>query len=140
MAAGSPGAAIDLLGAPGEGIGLAGCLERVTLARAHLALDGADQVVGLLDPLLDPALPYAIQAVQARVLLAQAYLARSREPACLAVLAEAVDLARHERVIGPFVTAGESLSPLIARLGDIGGSDRDFTRDLLAAIAATPRG
>jgi hypothetical protein len=42
VAAGSPVAAIDLLGAPGEAIGLAGCLERLALARAHLALDAAE--------------------------------------------------------------------------------------------------
>ena len=42
VATGSPAAAVDLLGAPDETIGLAGCLERVALARAHLALDAAD--------------------------------------------------------------------------------------------------
>ena len=134
VATGSPAAAVDLLGAPGETIGLAGCLERVALARAHLALDAAEYVGELLDPLLDPALPHRIEAVQASVLCAQAQLALGRDAACMAALAEAVNLAQREGVSGPFVTAGASISPILERLRDTGGAHPGFTRDLLSAI------
>ena len=49
-------------------------------------------------------------------------------------LAEAVNLAPYEGVIGPFVTAGASISPLLQRLRDTGGLHPGFTRDLLGAL------
>ena len=138
VAAGSPAAAIDLLGAPGETIGLAGCLERLVLARAHLALDATERTMDLLDPMLEPDLPYRTQAVQARVVRAQAQLAQGLDVASTAALAEAVNLAEHEGVIGPFVTAGASIVPLLERIRNSGGRHRDFSREVLAVIAAGP--
>ena len=106
----------------------------MALARAHLALDAAERAGELLDPLLAPALPYRIEAVHARVRWAQAQLAQGRTAASLEALAEAVNLAQYEGVIGPFVTAGGSISPLLQRLRDIGGLHPGFTRDLLGAL------
>ena len=106
----------------------------MALARAHLALDAAERAGELLDPLLAPALPYRIEAVHARVRWAQAQLAQGRTAASLEALAEAVNLAQYEGVIGPFVTAGGSISPLLQRLRDTGGLHSGFTRDLLGAL------
>lgn len=136
LAAGAPQAAIDCVVAGTDHSGFAGALERVVLARAHLALDHPQPATTLLAPLLEPALPYLVQTVEARILTAVAAGRMHHTAAALEAFTDAVNLAHQEELVRPFTTAGSSIIDLLTQHRRVVADHREFTHTVLAAITA----
>jgi LuxR family maltose regulon positive regulatory protein len=137
LVAGDPAGAIAAIRAPaGADPGYPAALERVAMAKAHLAMGRPQLLAELLAPLLEPDLPYLAPAVEARVLLAVAAERQHRDSAALAAITEAIDLARPEGIRRPFLDAGPAAAALIGRHRHLVSGHLDFTEHLLPATAA----
>jgi LuxR family maltose regulon positive regulatory protein len=139
LVSGDPVGAIACIRAPTRGTGFAAALERVMLAKAHLALGRPDLLDELLAPLLEPDLPYLVMAVEARVVLAMAADRQHRDSAAIAVMTEAIDLAQPEGIRRPFLDAGPTAAALIGRHRHVTSRHLDFTEHLLPATAPVIR-
>jgi LuxR family maltose regulon positive regulatory protein len=138
VVSGDPKEALGLVRAPvDDDRGFGAALERVLLAKAHLALDRPQSVAALLAPLLEPDVPYLGPAVEARVLLAVAADRQHRDSAALAAVTDAIDLAHPEGLIRPFLDAGPRAAALIRRHRHVTARHLDFTGRLLPATAPT---
>ena len=129
---GDPEAAIGCVPAPSAGdAGYPAGLERVVLAKAHLALGRTEPLTELLAPLLEPGLPHLAPAVEARVLLAVAADRQHRDSAALTAIIEAIDLAHTQRIRRPFLDAGPTAAALIRRHRQVTAEHLEFTAHLL---------
>ncbi len=133
LTGGDPIGAIASIEVTTDDSGYPAALERIVLAKAELALGRPHLVNGILDPLLDPDLPFLAPAVGARVLISVAAARQNRDTAALAAMTEAIDLAQPEGLLRPFVDAGPAAARLIARYRQVVSGHPDFTRDLLPA-------
>ena len=138
LAAGDPAAAIDRIDPTADRDGFAGAQERVILARAHLALDQPGQALQLLEPLLEPSVPYQVQAVEARILTAIAAGRMHHTAAALDAFTDAVNLAQPERLSQPFIAARSSISELLSQHRRVVADHLDFTHDIQTAITPEP--
>ncbi len=136
LVSGDPAGAFAAIRAPAStDSGFPAALERVTLAKAHLAMGRPQLLAGLLAPLLEPELPYLAPAVEARVLLAVAADRQHRDTAALTAMTEAIDLAQPEGLRRPFLDAGPAAAALIGRHRHLVSRHLDFTEHLLPATA-----
>lgn len=140
LISGDPAAAFGFVTVPraGDG-GFAAALERVVLAKAHLAARQPDRVPELLAPLVQPGLPYLAMAVEARVVVAVAAHLQKRDSAALAAITEAINLARPEGIRRPFLDAGPAAAALVARHRQLITTHLDFTERLLPATPTSGR-
>jgi LuxR family maltose regulon positive regulatory protein len=140
LISGDPAGVIARIRAPADDdVGFPAALERVTLAKANLALGRLDALNELLASLLEPEQPFVATAVEARILLAVAADRRHRETAALAAMTEAVDLAKPGGLRRPFLDAGPAAAALIARHRHVVARDLAFTEHLIPAkLAKTP--
>jgi LuxR family maltose regulon positive regulatory protein len=127
-----PADAVTRLGKQAEDIGFAASWERVTLARARLALGQHGSADELIEPLLQPDLPYREPAIQARLIQAQVADRQHRDTAALSAITAALDLAQPEGIRRPFLAhGGGRLSALLHRHQHLGGRHAAFVADLV---------
>jgi LuxR family maltose regulon positive regulatory protein len=142
LISGDPKVALGCVRAPTEDdLGFPAVLERVTSAKAHLALGQPDMLAELLGPVVERDLPYLAPAVEARVLFAVAAHQLHRDSAALAAITEAIDLAQPQGLRRPFLDAGPAAATLIRRHRNVTSRHLDFTEPLLPAatpVAGTP--
>lgn len=137
LALGAPEAALERIEPGQDRDGFAGALERVVLARAHLAMDQPQLVASLLDPLL--ASPtFRVQTIEALILTAVASGQLHQTTAALDAFTKAVDLAEPDGIIRPFVTAWSPVSALLTQHRRVVGRHLDFTHDIASAITPEP--
>jgi LuxR family maltose regulon positive regulatory protein len=130
LAAGEPAAAISLIGeSPAPG-GYPAALERLTLAKARLALHQPDAALTLLDPVIQTAVPYRGPAVEADILTAVSADLTARDTAAMTAIINAVDIAQAEGIIRPFRAAGPRMKTLLTRHQHIVARHLDFTAAL----------
>ena len=137
LLSGDPHAAIRSINDPFEGSGFAAALERVTLAKAHLALGRPELLPALLDPVTGAPPVFLGPAVEARILLALAADRQRRDTAALTLITEAIDLAQPQGLIRPFLDAGASVTALLSRHRSLVGRHLDFTQQL--TVTPPPR-
>jgi LuxR family maltose regulon positive regulatory protein len=136
LISGDPAGAVGRIRAPtGDAAGFPAAMERVLLAKAHLALGRPDLLDELLAPLLEQGIPYLGPAVEARILFAVAAERQHRDSAALAAMTEAIDLAQPEKLVRPFVDAGPPAAALILRHRHVTSRHLDFTEHLLPTTA-----
>jgi len=119
--------------------GFSAALERITLAKAHLALDQPDVLTEILGPVVEPDPPYLAPAVEARVLLAVAAHEQHRDIAALTAITDAIDLAQPQGLRRPFLDGGPTAATLIRRHRHVTSRHLDFTEHLLPATPAVGR-
>jgi hypothetical protein len=141
---GPPDAVLDVIDPPAGTAGFAAAIERVVLARAHLAMDQAHLVRKLLEPLIDNEFDATFlgPAVDTRILLALAAARENRDNSALTLSTEAIDLAQPEGLLQPFLDGGRPAVSLVARNRQVGARHRDFTSQLLPpppAVGSHPR-
>lgn len=135
---GTPEAVLDVIDPPAGTAGFAAAIERVALAKAHLAMDQPHLVRKLLEPLIDNEFDATFlgPAVDTRILLALAAARENRDNAALTLITEAIDLAQPEGLLQPFLDGGRPAAILIARHRQVGARHRDFTSQLLTTSSA----
>ncbi|HEY5882525.1 MAG TPA: LuxR C-terminal-related transcriptional regulator [Nakamurella sp.] len=139
VVAGAPAEAIELSAAiAADRGGLSGARASVVLARAWLALGEPGTALQLLEPLRQSALPYLVEAVDARVLAAVALGRRHRTTAALEAITEAIELAEPETLIAPFVRAGSAVTEMIVQYRHVTGVRHDFADVIQHAITPQP--
>lgn len=145
LISGDPGAVIRRIKHPDEhpnpDLGFAAAVERVILAKAHLALGDLGALPALLNPLIRPDSAYLGPAVDAGILMAIAADRRHRDTAALAGITEAVDVAEREGTVRPFIDAGPAVTGLLNRHRNVVARHLEFTARLLdnpSARAAEP--
>ncbi len=130
-----PAEAVARLGKPADDSGFAGSWERVTLARARLALGQHGMADELVEPLLQPGWPYREPAIQARLIQAQVADRQHRDTAALSAITAAVDLAQPEGIRRPFLLPGGGrLAALLSRYQHLGGRHAAFVADLVDSL------
>jgi LuxR family maltose regulon positive regulatory protein len=137
LISGDPKAALGCVRAPtDDDPGFPAALERVTLAKAHLALGRPDVLTKLLGPVIEGDPPYLAPAVEAHVLLAVVAHEQHRDSAALAAITEAIDLAQPQGLRRPFLDAGPAAATLITRHRHVTSRQLDFTEHLLPAATS----
>ena len=140
LISGDPKAALDCVRAPmDDDEGFSAALERITLAKAQLALDQPDVLTELLGPVVEPDPPYLAPAVEARVLLAVAAHEQHRDIAALTAITDAIELAQPQGLRRPFLDGGPTAATLIRRHRHVTSRHLDFTEHLLPATPAVGR-
>jgi len=138
LIADDPDAVIRRIQRPASGTGFAAAMERVVLAKAHLARGDLDALPLLLDSLTETDPPYLGPAVDARILMAIVADRQHRDTAALAMITEVIDLAAPEGLILPFVDAGPVVTALITRHRHVIARHLDFTQQLLTTPSVPP--
>jgi LuxR family maltose regulon positive regulatory protein len=138
LISGDPEAVIRRIQRPAGGRGFAAALERVMLAKAHLALGDLEALPVLLDSLTQPDSPHLGPAVDARILLSIAADRQHRDTAALAGITEVIDLAEPEGLIRPFFDAGPAVAGLLTRHRHVIGRHLDFTQQLFTDTRPLP--
>ncbi|HEY5856490.1 MAG TPA: LuxR C-terminal-related transcriptional regulator [Aldersonia sp.] len=129
---GRPESVLVAVEEPGNETGYAPALERIVLAKAHLATSHARAALDSLGP---PArfAPYRVLAAEAAVLGAVAAAELRRDAVALERITAAIELAQPIGAVRPFVTAGARVSTLLNRYQHVVGAHSAFIRDLLTA-------
>ena len=96
-------------------------------------VDRPDRALALLGPVVAEPPPFRAPLVEAKILIAIASDRTHRDTAALIAIDQAIDLAQTVGMIRPFVAAGTSIQPLIARHRHVVARHLDFTRDLIPA-------
>jgi len=115
LLAGHPDEALTRIGVPSDGLGFVSSWERVSLARARLARGELPAAEELIEPLLRTAAPDrepTIAGYLLRAVLADRY---HRDPAAVAAITTAVELAEPEDIRRPFLLIGGRLGDLLVR-------------------------
>ena len=132
---GRPEAVLAAVEDPGDETGYAPALERIVLAKAHLATSHPNAALDSLCPSARFA-PYRVLAAEAAVLGAVAASELRRDAVSLARITAAVELAQPIGVVRPFITAGARVPMLLNRYQHVVGAHSAFVRNLLAACGA----
>jgi LuxR family maltose regulon positive regulatory protein len=133
-----PAEAIDLIGEPGVDHGFATSWERVTLARAQLALGHAAVARDVIAPLLEPGWPIREPVIMARLIQALVAERDHRDTAALTAVTAAVELAQAESIRRPFLAVGGRLIPLLQRFQRLSSTQSVFVADLLDKLTPPP--
>jgi LuxR family maltose regulon positive regulatory protein len=131
LLAGRPDDALTRIGTSGDVHEFVSCWERVTLARARLALGDLPVAEELIEPLLRSAAPYrepTVAGYLVRAVLADRY---HRDTAAVAAITTAVDLAEPEDIRRPFQLIGDRLTDLLVRYRHLDGPHDGFVAALL---------
>jgi LuxR family maltose regulon positive regulatory protein len=125
--------------------GIAGLVETLALAKAHLALGQPDRAQEAVAALLEVAREKKLDGWMVEALAVQALVAyaQSRKTQALSALAEAVTLAEPEGYVRSFVDLGRGMAALLKQ-ASIEGIAPDYVAGLLSAFglsddAAPPR-
>jgi LuxR family maltose regulon positive regulatory protein len=132
-----PAEALRRIGVPSKGLGFAACWERVTLARARMALDQLPAAADLIEPLLQPAMAYREPTIVAYLLRAVIAERDRHESGATAALAAAIDLAQPEGINRPFLLFGNRMTKQLVRYQSLDGPHRTFVGKLLEQITPT---
>lgn len=136
-----PAEAIGRIGTPGTVDGFASCWERVTLARAHIALGQFPVAADLIEPLLRPGVPFREPVISAQLLGAVIAQRNMHESQAMNALTVGLGLAVPEDIIRPFLRLGDLLNGHLKRYQQLDGPHRAFvTRLLDATDSPTPDG
>jgi LuxR family maltose regulon positive regulatory protein len=133
---GHPDDAVTRIGTPGDDPGFVSCWERVSLARARLALSELQVVEELIEPLLRTTARYrepTIAGYLLRAVLADRY---HRDTAAVAAITTAVELAQPEDIRRPFLLIGGRLGDLLVRYRHLDGAHDSFVADLMPGLGA----
>ncbi len=134
-----PADAATRIGRPGDDDGFAASWERVTLARARLALGQYGLAEELIEPLLQAGWLCREPVIQARLIQAQVADRQHRDTAALSAITAAVDLAQPEGIRRPFLLPGSGrLSALLHRYQQLGGRHAAFVADLVDNLGPIP--
>jgi LuxR family maltose regulon positive regulatory protein len=134
LLAGHPDDALTRIGVPSDGLGFVSSWERVSLARARLARGELPAAEELIEPLLRTAAPYrepTIAGYLLRAVLADRY---HRDPAAVAAITTAVELAEPEDIRRPFLLIGGRLGDLLVRYRLLEGPHDSFVAELLPRL------
>jgi LuxR family maltose regulon positive regulatory protein len=131
LISGEPDAVFGRIQRPIGGTGFAAAVERVILAKAHLARGDFGALPALLDPLTHTDPKFLGPAVDARIMMAIAADRQHRGTAALARITEVIDLAAPEGLIRPFVDARPVVTRLITRHRHVIARHLDFTERLV---------
>jgi LuxR family maltose regulon positive regulatory protein len=132
-----PAEALRRIGAPSKGLGFAACWERVTLARARLALKQLPAAADLIEPLLQPGMTYREPTIIAYLLRAVVAERDRHESGAIAALTAAIDLAQPEGIIRPFLLFGDGVTQQLMRYQTLDGPHRMFVTELMEQIIPT---
>ena len=138
LLAGRPEDAVARIGIPGDDPGFVSSWERVSLARAKLALGELPVAEELIEPLLRAAPPYREPSVAGyllRALLADRY---HRDTAAVAAITTAVELAQVEDIRRPFLLVSGRLVNLLVRYRHLESPHDSFVAELLSQLGSRP--
>jgi len=130
-----PAEALEVTGTPGDDRGFATSWERVTLARAQLALGQAAAARELIAPLLEPGWPIREPAITARLIQALIAERDHRDTAALTAVTAAIDLAQAESIRRPFMAIGGRLIGVLQRYQRLSSEQSTFVAELLDRLA-----
>ena len=135
LLAGRPADALDRIGRPAAGPGLAAALERATLGRIRLTMGQQHAAELAIEPLLSPGYPYREPAITAQLIRGLIAERNHRDTASLGALTAALELAQPEGIRRPFLAFnGQLIAPLL-RYQNLGGRHSAFAADLVDVMA-----